>query len=173
MKQEPVLQTVVGLKESHVGQIERGEILISLRSLDKIANATGVDIDFFLYGKNGNKNLDIRKNIDMYLNRSDKDELNYIIDDIQNELWSDDTLLYDSKDISFSEFTKTDAFYNVLVSLTTVKSFIDTLKDEELSKCFKTDNDMLMTVGQLKERISENYDIALEEIYKNKEEIER
>lgn len=32
---------------------------------------------------------------------------------------------------------------------------------------------MLMTVGQLKERISENYDIALEEIYKNKEEIER
>ena len=55
MKQEPVLQTVVGLKESHVGQIERGEILISLRSLDKIANATGVDIDFFLYGKNGNK----------------------------------------------------------------------------------------------------------------------
>lgn len=73
---------------------------------------------------------------------SDKDELSYIIDDIQNELWSDDTLLYDSKDISFSEFTKTD-------------------------------NDMLMTVGQLKERISENYDIALEEIYKNKEEIER
>lgn len=104
---------------------------------------------------------------------SDKDELSYIIDDIQNELWSDDTLLYDSKDISFSEFAKTDAFYNILGSLTAVKSFIDTLKDEELSKCFKTDNDMLMTIGQLKERISENYDIALEEIYKNKEEIER
>ncbi|RGM75370.1 hypothetical protein [Agathobacter rectalis] len=99
---------------------------------------------------------------------SDKDELNYIIDDIQNELWS-----YYKKDISFSEFAKTDAFYNILGSLITVKSFIDTLKDEELSKCFKTDNDMLMTVGQLKERISENYDIALEEIYKNKEEIER
>ena len=99
---------------------------------------------------------------------SDKDELNYIIDDIQNELWS-----YYKKDISFSEFAKTDAFYNILDSLTTVKSFIDTLKAEELSKCFKTDNDMLMTVWQLKERISENYDIALEEIYKNKEEIER
>ena len=99
---------------------------------------------------------------------SDKDELNYIIDDIQNELWS-----YYKKDISFSEFAKTDAFYNILGSLTTVKSFIDTLKDEELSKCFKTYNDMLMTVGQLKERISENYDIDLEEIYKNKEEIER
>jgi hypothetical protein len=99
---------------------------------------------------------------------SDKDELNYIIDDIQNELWS-----YYKKDISFPEFAKTDAFYNILGSLTTVKSFIDTLKAEELSKCFKTDNDMLMTVGQLKERISENYDIALEEIYKNKEEIER
>lgn len=99
---------------------------------------------------------------------SDKDELNYIIDDIQNELWS-----YYKKDISFPKFAKTDAFYNILGSLTTVKSFIDTLKAEELSKCFKTDNDMLMTVGQLKERISENYDIALEEIYKNKEEIER
>ena len=73
-----------GLKESHVGQIERGEILISLRSLDKIANATGVDIDFFLYGKNGNKNLDIRKNIDIYLNRSGKDELKMYFKCISN-----------------------------------------------------------------------------------------
>lgn len=104
---------------------------------------------------------------------NDKDELNYIIDDIQNELWSDDTLLYESKDISFSEFAKTDAFYNVLGSLTTVKSFIDTLQENELSKCFKTDNGMLITVGELKDEISKNYDIALEEIYKNKEEIER
>lgn len=104
---------------------------------------------------------------------NDKDELSYIIDDIQNELWSDDTLLYESKDISFSEFAKTDAFYNVLGSLTTVKSFIDTLQENELSKCFKTDNGMLITVGELKDEISKNYDIALEEIYKNKEEIER
>lgn len=104
---------------------------------------------------------------------NDKDELSYIIDDIQNELWSDDALLYESKDISFSEFAKTDAFYNVLGSLTTVKSFIDTLQENELSKCFKTDNGMLITVGELKDKISKNYDIALEEIYKNKEEIER
>ena len=104
---------------------------------------------------------------------NDKDELSYIIDDIQNELWSDDALLYDSKDISFSEFAKTDTFYNVLGSLTTVKSFIDTLQENELSKCFKTDNGMLITVGELKDEISKNYDIALEEIYKNKEEIER
>lgn len=104
---------------------------------------------------------------------NDKDELSYIIDDIQNELWSDNALLYKSKDISFSEFVKTDAFYNVLGSLTTVKSFIDTLQENELSKCFKTDNGMLITVGELKDEISKNYDIALEEIYKNKEEIER
>lgn len=89
-----------------------------------------------------------------------KDELSYIIDDIQNELWSDDVLLYDSKDISFSEFAKTDAFYNVLGSLTTVKSFIDTLQENELSKCFKTDNGMLITVGELKDEISKNYDIG-------------
>lgn len=84
MKQEPVLQTVVGLKESHVGQIERGEILISLCSLDKIVIATGVDVDFFLYGKNGNKNLEIRKNIDMYLNHSGKDELKMYFKCISN-----------------------------------------------------------------------------------------
>ena len=64
-----------GLKESHVGQIERGEILVSLRSLDKIASATGIDVDYFLYGKGSNKNLDVRKNIDVYLNHSTKDEL--------------------------------------------------------------------------------------------------
>ena len=103
----------------------------------------------------------------------DTSELNYIIDDIQKELWSDDILSYYRKDISFSEFAKTDAFYNILGSLTTVKSFIDTLKDKELNKCFKTNNDIFMTVGELKDKISENYDIALEEIYKNKEEIER
>lgn len=65
-----------GLKESHIGQIERGEILVSLISLDKIAIATGIDVDYFLYGKGSNKNLNVRKNIDIYLNRSTKDELN-------------------------------------------------------------------------------------------------
>ena len=64
-----------GLKESHIGQIERGEILISLRSLDKISIATGVSIDYYLYGKGSNKNLDVRKNIDIYLNHSSKEEL--------------------------------------------------------------------------------------------------
>ena len=51
----------------------------------------------------------------------DTSELNYIIDDIQKELWSDDILSYYRKDISFSEFAKTDAFYNILSSLTTIK----------------------------------------------------
>ena len=48
-------------------------------------------------------------------------ELNYIIDDIQKELWSDDILSYYRKDISFSEFAKIDAFHNILSSLTTIK----------------------------------------------------
>lgn len=64
-----------GLKESHIGQIERGEILISLKALDKIVRATGESMDFILYGKDTNKNLQVRKNIDMFLNHSSKDEL--------------------------------------------------------------------------------------------------
>ena len=63
------------LKESHIGQIERGEILVSLVSLDKIASATGTDVDYLLYGKGSNKNLEMRKNIDNYLNHSSKEEL--------------------------------------------------------------------------------------------------
>lgn len=52
-----------------------GEILVSLVSLDKIAKSTGTDVDFLLYGKGSNKNLEMRKNIDNYLNHSSKEEL--------------------------------------------------------------------------------------------------
>ena len=39
------------LTERHIGQIERGDFLISLQSLDLIASATGLDVDYILYGK--------------------------------------------------------------------------------------------------------------------------
>ena len=42
------------LTERHIGQLERGEFLISLPSLDNIITATGVDTDFILYGKGEN-----------------------------------------------------------------------------------------------------------------------
>lgn len=64
-----------GLKDTHIGQIERGEILVSLRALDKIAFSTGENIDYILYGKCNNEHLQVRKSIDLYLNHSSKEEL--------------------------------------------------------------------------------------------------
>lgn len=39
------------LTERHIGQIERGDFYISLKALDKIVSATGIDVDYILYGK--------------------------------------------------------------------------------------------------------------------------
>lgn len=61
------------LTESHLGQIERGEILPSISALDKIATNCGVDLNFILYGNP--KTVSTRNNIDFFLNRSNQDEL--------------------------------------------------------------------------------------------------
>ena len=42
------------LTERHIGQIERGDFLISLQALDKIVSATGLSLDYILYGKDEN-----------------------------------------------------------------------------------------------------------------------
>lgn len=63
------------ITESHLGQIERGEILISLNALDKIAISTGTDADYLLYGKCDNNEDKMRKNIDKFLDRSHAEEL--------------------------------------------------------------------------------------------------
>lgn len=64
------------LTERHIGQIERGDFLISLPALDKIVSATGTDVDFILYGKGENDNLRISENLITFINRADKEELN-------------------------------------------------------------------------------------------------
>ena len=63
------------LTERHIGQIERGDFLIGLNSLDKISAATGIDTDYILYGKSENKHLNVRKTIDNFLDKSSKEEL--------------------------------------------------------------------------------------------------
>ena len=63
------------LTERHVGQIERGEFLISLPTLDNIASATGVDADFILYGKGNNNKLKMKETLETLIDRADKDEL--------------------------------------------------------------------------------------------------
>ena len=59
----------------HISQIERGEFLVSLPTLDKIASATGMDTDYILYGKGKNDKLKIKETLETLINRADKDEL--------------------------------------------------------------------------------------------------
>lgn len=63
------------LTERHIGQIERGEFLVSLTTLDKIATATGLSVDYILYGNNKNTNIKARDTLNVLLDRADKDEL--------------------------------------------------------------------------------------------------
>ena len=58
----------------HIAQIERGEFLVSLKTLDKIISATGVDSDYILYGK-GENNLKIKNSLYTLIERADKDKL--------------------------------------------------------------------------------------------------
>lgn len=63
------------LTERHIGQIERGDFLLSITTLDKISMATGIDSDYILYGKGENNKLQIRQNLYDIIDKSDKDEL--------------------------------------------------------------------------------------------------
>lgn len=63
------------LTERHIGQIERGEFLISLTTLDKIATSVGIATDHILYGTNTNTNLKARDTLNVLINRATKDEL--------------------------------------------------------------------------------------------------
>lgn len=64
------------LNERHVAQIERGEFLMNMKTLDKIVSATGIDADFIMYGKSDSKKLQVNKNLHYIIDRSNKDELN-------------------------------------------------------------------------------------------------
>lgn len=63
------------LTERHIGQIERGEFLISLPTLDNIASSTGISTDYILYGKGENNKLRIKEILDTLIENADKDEL--------------------------------------------------------------------------------------------------
>ena len=63
------------LSEKYIGQVERGDFLISLSSLDMIASATGMDIDYILYGKGENDKLQVSKNLHNIIQSGDREEL--------------------------------------------------------------------------------------------------
>lgn len=63
------------LTERHIGQIERGEFLFSLTTLDKIATASGITTDYILYGTKKNTSLKARDTLNVIIDRASKDEL--------------------------------------------------------------------------------------------------
>ena len=53
-----------GLTETHIGQIERGEILLSTNALNKIITGTGANANYILYGNTNSKKSATRVYID-------------------------------------------------------------------------------------------------------------
>ncbi len=68
--------TRCGLTERHIGQIERGDFLPGLKTLDKIIVATGIGMDFILYGKGSTNKLQVKENLYNIIDTSDKEDLN-------------------------------------------------------------------------------------------------
>jgi transcriptional regulator with XRE-family HTH domain len=64
-----------GLSENHLGKLERGELLVSINTLNKICSASGANSDYILYGNPENKELSIRQTIENFLDNSSKNEL--------------------------------------------------------------------------------------------------
>lgn len=60
------------LSKKYLGKLENGSILISIKTLNKICSATGVDANYLLYRENKNKHLSTRKTIDNFLDNSTK-----------------------------------------------------------------------------------------------------
>lgn len=74
------------LSNNHLARIERGEWLIGAETLSNIHKNTGITLDYILYGTEDNKEFDIRKNIDDFLNKCSNEKLNLyynIIVDLQ------------------------------------------------------------------------------------------
>lgn len=65
------------LTERHIGQIERGDFLLSLNSLNSIVSATGIDADYILYGKGENSKLQIRETLHDIIDKTEELKMYY------------------------------------------------------------------------------------------------
>lgn len=63
------------LSENHLGKLENGTLLISIKALNKICSAAGTTPNYILYGNSETKKLTTRKAIDNLLDKSTKKEL--------------------------------------------------------------------------------------------------
>ena len=64
-----------GITERHIGQIERGEFLIGLKTLNKIVEATGITADYILYGEGTGNDLKIKQILYNIISKSNENEL--------------------------------------------------------------------------------------------------
>lgn len=64
-----------GLSENHLGKLERGEILISVKTLDKICEKSGASTDYILYGKTDETKSTSRNAIEHFLDTSSEKEI--------------------------------------------------------------------------------------------------
>ena len=65
-----------GITERHIGQIERGEFLIGLKTLNKIVEATGVQADYILYGEKIDGDTQIQHILENIIKKASEEELN-------------------------------------------------------------------------------------------------
>ena len=75
------------LTETHVGQIERGEIMPSVNTFAKISKATDISVDYFLFGTGEKNNLQIAQKLHTMIDRSKPEDIALyykIIKDIQS-----------------------------------------------------------------------------------------
>lgn len=73
---------MIDISETFLGQIERGNRLISLKTLCKISNFTGFSCDYILFGDMTNN--DIRTRINRILENSSDANLEYIYEIIKS-----------------------------------------------------------------------------------------
>ena len=63
------------LSNNHLARLERGEWLMSVETLSNIHKNTGISLEYILFGDEDNNEVDIRKNIDYFLSKCSKDQL--------------------------------------------------------------------------------------------------
>ena len=63
------------LTERCIGQIERGDFLLSLKTLNKIAIATGINTDYILYGNSSDDKSNLKYALHTIIDRFDKKQL--------------------------------------------------------------------------------------------------
>jgi len=72
----------IDISEVFLGQIERGERLLSIKTLSSIVSYTGASADYILFGDT--KDLNTKKKINRILDNSSEETINFIYELLRN-----------------------------------------------------------------------------------------